>query len=668
MLFYADTAHSLKVGETATRLSERLELLARSYDGVAVGIRSVALDTHPALVGVAITLGELHQGLADLLNPGVDDTHSITDALGAAATLLGRCLYRSASVLQAPAGDDAALTVIPRHAGRAGLPLLAPADDPSMSMLLRDAASAVRTAADATGIDEVESNVPEGYAFYSLYPEMYLASLGRYLLDEGPRPGFVVIGVRSIGCSLAGLVAGALVERGFDAKMETVRPRGHPFRRYVALASGLAERLGKRVEAGQGILVVDEGPGLTCSSLLSVCSALEGLGADEKRIGILAAWAGRPSIFASEEARGRWGSLRVYHTSTEEAFDGWQGLIPFVLSGSECREAAGGAKLEDLSYGRWRERMYPSSAQWPVVHRATERTKLLISTPTTELLAKFAGLGEYGDEKLARATALAEAGFAPRALGLAYGFLIQPFLPSARPLAREDLCRPLLIRLVDYYAFIASRFAHPPTPKFDALARLISLNYQEALGRDATDFLAAWQWCQTTVDSLPLALIDGKPEPHEWLRLDGHGGPCYLKTDSADHFQDHTLVGEQSILWDLAGACEEWRMDRAATAQFLRLWEERTDDRLAATLLDFYRAAYLAFRLAALHYAIHSTDEEDIRLSMQQEQWGYRQRLAELVEGHRDGRCNLTSATPPGSAGDSPPWGGASVPPSNAGY
>ena len=109
-------------------------------------------------------------------------------------------------------------------------------------------------------------------------------------------------------------------------------------------------------------------------------------------------------------------------------------------------------------------------------------------------------------------------------------------------------------------------------------------------------------------------------------------------------------------------------MDRAATAKFLRLWEERTDYRLATTLLDFYRAAYLAFRLAALHYAIHSTDEEDIRLSMQQEQWGYRQRLAELVEGHRDGRCNLTSATPPGSAGDSPPWGGASVPPSNAGY
>ncbi len=73
-------------------------------------------------------------------------------------------------------------------------------------------------------------------------------------------------------------------------------------------------------------------------------------------------------------------------------------------------------------------------------------------------------------------------------------------------------------------------------------------------------------------------------------------------------------------------------MDEGGVRHFLKLWERETGDRQAATLLGFYRAAYLAFRVAALHYAVHSTNEEDVRRSLQHEEYRYQQRLAGLRE------------------------------------
>ena len=246
------------------------------------------------------------------------------------------------------------------------------------------------------------------------------------------------------------------------------------------------------------------------------------------------------------------------------------------------------------------------------------------------ILAKFAGLGEYGAEKMTRAEVLAEAGFSPPVLGLVYGFLLQRFV-DGRPLEPSDLSESLLARMVEYYAFVAGSFGLEPAPRFAQLSEMILLNTHEAVGLDAVAFVEKWRRRTSEIDALPLAYLDGRPFPHEWLEVAGSGEPIYLKTDSADHFRDHTLVGEQSILWDLAGACEEWEMDAGWVEKLLVSWEAETGDGGARQFLEFYRAAYLAFRTASLHYAIHSTNEEEIRSALQHQQWKVNRRLTEVL-------------------------------------
>src|SRR5437870_2593848 len=59
---------------------------------------------------------------------------------------------------------------------------------------------------------------------------------------------------------------------------------------------------------------------------------------------------------------------------------------------------------------------------------------------------------------------------------------------------------------------------------------------------------------------------DGHLAPHEWVRdSNGH----IFKTDCCGHDADHTLVGRQSVFWDVAGALNEWQLDAGAEARFL---------------------------------------------------------------------------------------------------
>ncbi len=636
MLYYADREREVSPGAILLAIRETVAAATREWPDAESGRREWTLAHHAGLVGAAIALGEIHQGVADLLCTDADDAFPETDELTKAGILIGRCVYRSWLLfLQDADSWNRGFSRSRRHGTR-----LSPAEAPipgaeSPLTLLSEAGEAIGRVATLDLPSTLRVRVPEGYAYYSLYPEMYFTSLERLLESEPNGDRYVVIGIRSIGTSLATLVAGALQERGLRACAETVRPRGHPFDRYINLAPLLQRRL-RDALAGTTFLVVDEGPGLTCSSFLSVCSTLEALGVPEGKVAVLAAWRGKPSVFASDDMRARWERTRVFHTHAADALGDWREVVPFVRRSLERGGSVAGAatdgrevRIDDLSYGQWRERCYPSTDQWPVIHRANERTKLLFRFERP-IIGKFAGLGKYGKEKLERARILAEAGFAPPVAGMAYGFLLQPRL-DGRPLAPSDLSEPLMARMAGYYAFVARHFAVPPGPRFAQISEMVALNSKEAIGADATAFLDRWRLHQEGIDSLPLAKLDGRPFPHEWLEVVGASGPAYLKTDAADHFEDHALVGEQSILWDLAGACEEWEMDAACRRSLLAMWERETGDGTAGRYLDFFRAAYLAFRTAELHYAIHSTNEEDIRLSLQHRQWQINRRLAELV-------------------------------------
>jgi hypothetical protein len=84
--------------------------------------------------------------------------------------------------------------------------------------------------------------------------------------------------------------------------------------------------------------------------------------------------------------------------------------------------------------------------------------------------------------------------------------------------------------------------------------------------------------------------IDGKLDRGKWLRLaDGR----LLKTDALDHHCGHDLIGCQDMAWDIAGAIAELDLVADETGRLIAA-AGRTVDR---ELLDFYRVAYVAFRV-----------------------------------------------------------------------
>ena len=54
--------------------------------------------------------------------------------------------------------------------------------------------------------ETVTVSVPEGFAYYALYPEMYRIAAREFAREQRPRAA-VVIGIRSIGAALAAVVA-----------------------------------------------------------------------------------------------------------------------------------------------------------------------------------------------------------------------------------------------------------------------------------------------------------------------------------------------------------------------------------------------------------------------------------------------------------------------------
>jgi hypothetical protein len=140
----------------------------------------------------------------------------------------------------------------------------------------------------------VELKVPEGYAFYAVYPQLHADA-------AVPGSGHQVIGIRSIGTSLAAAVAA----RCGGPPALSVRPVGHPFRRELRLGPSLETALGRGAE----FAVVDEGPGLSGSSFLCVARALLSRGVPARAIHLFPSHPGPPGREARPEDRTLWERL-----------------------------------------------------------------------------------------------------------------------------------------------------------------------------------------------------------------------------------------------------------------------------------------------------------------------------------------------------------------------
>lgn len=439
--------------------------------------------------------------------------------------------------------------------------------------------------------------LPEGYAYYGLYPETYIEATGNFLRECKPHE-VVCLGIRSIGTSLAAVVSATLEEHGCHVESYTVRCQGHPFERRLVVDPEMESHW---QAIGRGyFLVVDEGPGLSGSSFCSVAQKLSQLGVPDERIVFFPSRATRGTDLNSEAARQRWPRHHKYLVSFE---DYW------IKSGRLARALPGGL-LVDISAGQWRSLFFSAPSAYPAVHPWHERRKYLcVRDPAPTLLLKFAGLGRFGASISTRARNLAHAGFHPAVHGFVHGFLVMDFV-HGRPLAAERLDASFLDQAVRYLAYLSRTPAVGTPMSHEELVRMIEVNTTESLGSAWAHKLARAGFHDRIPDPARGA-TDGRMMLHEWLHVAGR----YLKTDAVDHAVDHFSPGCRDVAWDLAGCLVEWGLDPPMQNYVLGQYRSAAHDPTLPRRLPFYLIAYLAHRvgyvtLAAQMLGPHSPETE----------------------------------------------------------
>ncbi|MFL6721352.1 MAG: hypothetical protein ACJ8FT_06060 [Sphingomonas sp.] len=486
MLVYGD--HS-EIAEAGERLDAIRQALA------AVSAMPTGIDRHAKLVGTLIEVGRLLQGVADA---GLPD-----------AEALGRFLHQLACTVlrswDSGFAETGSLPPVPRI-GRAA---------------------------------RVELRVPEGFAFYAVYPEAYADAARRLKVIAPPR----VIGIRSIGTTLGAMVSAAL---GAPPPI-TVRPFGDPFARRAELPP---EVIGQDVH----YVIVDEGPGLSGSSFGAVADWLEARAVPLERIAFITSHAGNPGPQASQAHRQRWSAAQRVAAEFDPAF---------------LAKAFG--RLEEFSIG----------SQW-------ERRKFLARPGGERVLLKFAGLGAIGERKFEMARALHAAGFTPEPLGLVHGFLVERWCEGGRPLAADD--RP--VEAIGRYIGARARL-FPADDRSGAsieeLRTMCRRNISLALGGHAARAAERFD-VEALSRSVRPVRTDNKLDRCEWLRVDDGR---LVKVDALDHHHGHDLIGCQDAAWDVAGAAVEFGLTAAETDGLIAATGLKVD----RELLEFCRIAYCSFRL-----------------------------------------------------------------------
>lgn len=457
---------------------------------------------------------------------------------------------------------------------------------------------------------EVTAGVPEGYAWYALYPETYLVAAERWAAETRPARA-VVLGLRSIGTSLSTVVAAAIGAAGAHVLSFTLRPHGHPFDRRPNLAPGLLATLAGEHDAV--FLIVDEGPGLSGSSLCGTAAFLSDLGVRDERIVLVPSWVPDGGAFVSAAARARWPRHRKLSAGFEEV----------VLASEPFGPAA-----RDLSGGGWRPLVYPDASAWPAVQPQHERRKYLAHDDGDDVLWRFAGLGRWGGAVRARAERLATAGFGPEVVGFRDGFLGLRFVPG-RPLPAGRTDGASLARAVDHLAFRHAAFrtgrAVDPTP----LLAMIRVNVEEGLGPGWTDRLGGLDAAAQRLADAPAVIVDGRMQPHEWVEA---ASGELVKVDALDHGDDHFLPGPTDIAWDVVGLAVEHGWSEGTARDVAEALAARLRDPTLPARLPFHRLAYAAFRLGYTTLAVTALGDSDDGRRMRRLVERYRAVLIRAVE------------------------------------
>jgi len=444
----------------------------------------------------------------------------------------------------------------------------------------------------ASGSKAGSLRIPEGFAFYAVFPEQYCAAAVRYLSRGGASGGPVhVIGLRSIGTTLSAAVAVVLRAAGVAHIRYTVRPSGHPFHRELEFP--------RMLEPGARALVVDEGPGLSGSSFFAAGRALSARGVDRARTAYFCAHDNGPGAMASPEIRDFWRRAERYvaaHHDTIAKPDGspTPGLSDALAAAfaSPCR------RILDLAGGRWREHSFTRKKDWPAAYCQFERPKYLAELADgRRIFLKYYGSVLRADETAqtwAPADRSAAHVIARRASQVVttHGCVARAWL-TGRPLVRDD-------RSIDRVRLIGSALAGQPWR-------------HTRPSRDPADALVG---------------CSGRVSPHDWFRPSppqnrspeelpsraSTGGNACKFPETLQGY-DHTAIDTETLGWDLAGAIVEWSLDAAETRRLLQLFQERTSIGVTLESVQRHIPRYTEFHAEkALFCAQRADRPEALRL------------------------------------------------------
>lgn len=434
---------------------------------------------------------------------------------------------------------------------------------------------------------DVSVKLPEGFAFYAVHPLLYAGAARKWRAElDGP---FVAIGLRSIGTSLAAMVAAA----GQAAHPPiTLRSVGPPFRRELRLSDSLTRWLTSLPEETH-FAIVDDGPRAIRKQFWRRRRLVRGTGSAPGPARILPFPSQRPGA----------GGERHASETLEEIETIFQSFESLLESRSPWADSRSGI-VESLSAGAWRERFWPERSSWPPSNVWMERRKFLGTGhdgagAEVQWLAKFVGYGRIGERLASRDRLIADAGFSPRVLRLNDGFLFTEWLDEARPLWSEPVAdrEKLLEHLARWIAFRARGLPLEPGERGASPSQLLEMarrNAGIALGEEA-DVLEHWENRLNHFAAVVKPVCtDNRMQPWEWLQLpDGR----LLKADAVDHHASHEMVGPQDPWWDAAGAIVEFGFAAREEEHFVRrliAWNVLAASR---ELRDFFVQMYLAYQL-----------------------------------------------------------------------
>jgi hypothetical protein len=465
---------------------------------------------------------------------------------------------------------------------------------------------------ESLGDQELEIRIPEGFAWYALYPDSYAQKAEDWSHRFGGSGADVsIVGLRSIGTALSAVVAQTLRKRGLAVRgCATVRPSGVAPFRYAMLPPGIGP-------ASQNI-VVDEGPGLSGSSMIAVAQAFVDRGADPDSIHFFAGHGYGPGASAGANATAWWNDRRIWTTSPDATLIGGRLLPDALASAAEaCTGEPADGPAVPLGTAGWQRLAGLRSLPPPVAPIIEAPKKLVRLRSGRRVILKFAGLAlanrqlwwdrEVDPRRIANRT------YVP-VEAHCHGWEASPWVEGLRLTGADASIAFVEGHLGPWIAAASTKWLQPGEVQ-DGISRIAEALSAWAEMHDdrssAALIEAIAERALAKVGSEPQPCYgDGRLAPHEWIREpDG----TVRKVDAGGHDCDHTWVGRQPIAWDLAGAEVEWSLGRRRTGALKAIVQQLTGYSCSEETRAFYTAGYCAFRAAAARYSAMASRDADMR-------------------------------------------------------